>query len=230
MSLQGEIEYPLKANAQHLRSKPFSDPRAFREFTLVLDLIRSAYPTGKLLDIGCGPGWTSVLLATAGYHVTAVDVAPAMIDILQAQAQQRSVAVDCVVADASQLELPAQDYDVALFFDALHHFPNYGLALQRAYDHLAPGGMILLMEPSWLHRHSPHAKRAAQKYDVTELGFSRRELQHALGDAGFRNVLHFHDPGPVYRGWGGFLATLGAAVADFVTAFPKRKRICTALK
>ena len=230
MSLEGEINYPLKANLEHIRAKPFTDPRAFREFTLALELIREVHPTGNLLDLGCGPGWTSVFFAMAGYRVTAVDIAPTMIDILKEHAQARNVEVEYLATDASNLSLSSKDYDVALFFDSLHHFPNYEMALHSAYEHLAPGGMILLMEPSWLHRHSPHAKRAAQIYDVTELGFSRRELNNALRSTGFRNIRHFHDPGRSYRGLGGLVSTLGASLADFVSAFPQRKRIFTAQK
>ena len=230
MSIQGEINYAHRVEMSHLETKPFTDPRAFREFTLALELVRTHASGGSLLDLGCGPGWTSILFSRAGYAVTAVDIAPRMIDILEQQAAHQNVSVDAVVANVSQLDLANKSFDAAVFFDSLHHFPDYADALAAAGRHLAPGGVIVLFEPSWLHRISPHARRAAEHYDVTELGFSRRQLRRALQDAGFEGVRQHHDPGALYSGALGFARALVRVTADYVTAYPRLKRIVTARK
>ena len=71
------------------------------------------------------------------------------------------------------MSLEKRDFDGVLIFDALHHCPRYDQVVARACEHLKPGGHLLVMEPSWLHLVSPHAKEATRVYGVTELGFTR---------------------------------------------------------
>src|ERR1051325_1985892 len=83
MPKQGEIDYvknlPAEAR-EHARRKPFSDPQC-GQYLLNLGVIFSLLPAvpAKILDLGVGTGWTSVLLAQRGYQVVGVDLAPDMI-------------------------------------------------------------------------------------------------------------------------------------------------------
>jgi len=230
VSLAGEIAYAESADRQHLLRKPYDQANCLREFALGLSLIQQRGGRGALLDLGCGPGWSSILFARAGFEVTAVDVAPAMIDVLKENATAQGVCLESAVADVTSLELARSDYAVAVFFDSLHHVPGYDAALARAHEHLRPGGLLLVMEPSWLHNYSEHARRTARDLDVTELGFSRSMLNRALKTAGFVDVMHHHDPGDSYRGLLGFGRMLLAGAADFCFAYPRRRRIVTAMK
>ena len=56
-------------------------------------------PPGKALDLACGAGRNAVWLAGHGWKVTAVDGAPAAIEILQHRAAAQGVTVDARVAD-----------------------------------------------------------------------------------------------------------------------------------
>src|SRR5207244_11070644 len=83
MAKSGEIDY-LKnlgaAGVWHAANKPFSDPgcgRYLAELGAILALLPP--PPARLLDLGCGTGWTSVFFARAGYDVVGVDLAPDMI-------------------------------------------------------------------------------------------------------------------------------------------------------
>lgn len=103
-----------------------------------------------VLDAGCGTGRVLLPLARAGYAVTGLDVSPAML----ARARERLAAepelaarVTLVQADVRSFALDAR---FALAFMALNTFlhlvtlADQRAALQRLYEHLQPGGLLLL--------------------------------------------------------------------------------------
>jgi len=230
MSKQAEREYPLKVDQRHLFERPFNDPRVLREFAQALDLFLERLPGGSILDVGCGPGWTSLLLARAGYAVTGVDISERMIEIARERSVLENTPAEFVVGDMEDLDLGRVGFDGALFFDCLHHCPGYADALRRVCVHLRHGGYVALFETTWLHRYSRHARETTRAYGVTELGFTRRQLRQALTRAGFTGIRFFHDPGPSYRGLWGFCKAALRLVCDFVFCFPQAKNIVIARK
>jgi SAM-dependent methyltransferase len=230
VSKQAEREYALRVDPDHLYHKPFNDPRVLRELATVIELFQSITPRGRILDLGCGSGWTSLFLARAGFQVVGVDISERMIEIARERSQRENCPVSFIAADMEEMCLDTDHFDGALFFDCLHHCNGYLEALRRSFAHLRPGGYVLLFETTWLHRFSPRAREASRRYGVTELGFSRRQLRRALASTGFCNLRHFHDPGPAYGGFARFLWTNLRLWCDYLTAFPQAKNIIVAQK
>src|SRR5262249_29494041 len=124
MSKQAEKEYAVRVDQGHLFGKPYNDPRVFREFAVVLKVFGERVGDGKrILDVGCGPGWTSLFLARAGYDVTGVDISERMIDIARERSVHDNTPAEFHVGDMEDLDLGRYDFDGALFFDCLHHCP-----------------------------------------------------------------------------------------------------------
>jgi SAM-dependent methyltransferase len=230
MSKQAEREYATRVDQVHLFGKPFNDPRVFREFSVVLDVFGERVSGGSILDIGCGPGWTTLFLVQAGYKAVGVDISERMIEIAQERGGRDNLAAEFAVGDMEELDLGRHDFDGVLFFDCLHHCPGYPRALKRAYGHLRPGGVVLLLETTWLHRYSPHARRTTREFGVTELGFTRRQLRRALREAGFRDITFYHDPGPCYRSIRGFLKACLRLWCGYFFCSPQAKNIVVARK
>jgi SAM-dependent methyltransferase len=231
MSKQAEREYAFKIDQGYLFRKPFSEPRVFREFAMVLEVFDERLRgQGTILDFGCGTGWTSLWLARAGYRATGVDISERMIEIAHELSARENVAAEFIVADMEDVDLGRHDFDGALFFDCLHHCPDYDAALARAHAHLRPGGYLLLMETTWLHRYSPHARQVSKELGVTELGFTRRQLRRSLRTAGFTDISFLHDPGPGYRGPLGFAKASLRLFFDYFLFFPQAKNIAVARK
>jgi SAM-dependent methyltransferase len=97
---------------------------------------------GKVLDLACGTGRNALWLAANGWQVTAVDGAPAAIEILREEAARRSLAVDARVAD-----LQAGEYQIAEAawdFIAICYYLQRDL-IERAKQGVAPGGTLLVI-------------------------------------------------------------------------------------
>ncbi len=169
-----------------------------------------------VLDVGCGSGWTSLLMAQSRFSVTAVDLVPANVQLTAQRAAQWGLEITTHVADMERLELGAR-FDFALIYDALHHSARYREALARVAAHLKPGGWLLVGETTWLHRFSPRARRHAGDTGWHEHGFTVRALRGDLRGAGLVDLRRFYQGTHPYEGLGGFgwqlLRLLGAQFA-----------------
>jgi len=100
-------------------------------------------PTDRLLDVGCGDGYVTHLLAarlTAGYAV-GVDTSPRM--IAKAAISGAGGRVWFLVADARHLPLRGR-FDVVVSFNALHWVPEQRQALAAIAATTRPGGRVLV--------------------------------------------------------------------------------------
>jgi SAM-dependent methyltransferase len=200
MAKSGEIDYLRnlgEAGVWHAANKPFSDPgcaRYLAEMAAVMALLPP--PPARLLDLGCGTGWTSVFFARACYEVVGVDLAPDM--IAQAEANRARAGLDSltfVVCDYEELPFD-REFDGAVFYDALHHAVDEAAALAGAFRALRPGGVCVTSEPGEGHHISPEALAAVRRYNVTEKEMPPRriiELGRAAGFTGFRVYPHAFD-------------------------------------
>jgi SAM-dependent methyltransferase len=155
-------------------------------------------PPATVLDVGCGPGWTTAFLAEAGYGATGVDLVPANVDVARERAARWGLQARFEVADMDHLDLD-NTWDAALLLDALHHSTRQADVLAGIARHLRPGGWLLLGEPSVLHRLSPHARRTSRAEGWTERGVSVRALRRDLRAAGFGEARRFHGPTRPYE-------------------------------
>jgi 2-polyprenyl-3-methyl-5-hydroxy-6-metoxy-1,4-benzoquinol methylase len=211
-----EIESRTPELLAYEAAKPFAtDPAHFVEWATVELMLKAiALPKGaRILDIGCGGGWTSLFLAEGGYSVTGYDLVPANIELARRRAERWGCSVRFEVADMENLpdDGPA---DGALLFDALHHSSRHSAVLQAIAGRLAPGGWLLLGEPTWLHLISPNARAVRRERGWIEQGFTMRGLRRDLYNAGFTDVRRFFQPTRPYEGRGGaFLWQLTRLVA-----------------
>ncbi len=107
-------------------------------------------PGTRVLDVGCGVGRWSRLLASKGAQVTGVDLSPTMIAQAQRRAAADGVADRCQfqVQDLSKLDVGGQ-FDLVLGVTVLQHILDGDLlrsAVQRMTGHMAPGGRMILLE------------------------------------------------------------------------------------
>ncbi|MGH8139230.1 MAG: SAM-dependent methyltransferase [Steroidobacteraceae bacterium] len=104
----------------------------------------------RVLDVGCGVGRWSRLLAARGAVVTGVDLSPTMIAQAQHRAAAEGVADRCHfrVQDLSSLDV-GEKFDLVLGVTVLQHILDPGAlraALMAMTAHLATGGRMILLE------------------------------------------------------------------------------------
>jgi ubiquinone/menaquinone biosynthesis C-methylase UbiE len=196
MPKQGDIDY-LKnigdAGVRHATDKPFSGGE-FAKHLIDLGVIAGLLPPppARILDLGCGTGWTSCFLARRGYQVVGQDISADMIDQAQLNRTRYEVGenLSFVVCDYEEMRF-VEEFDAALFFDSLHHSVDEEAALRMVYRALRPNGVCITSEPGDGHAKSPHARQAMERYQVTERDMPARRIRKAARKAGFRDFRTF---------------------------------------
>lgn len=224
-SKKHEIEYVNNLTLKEkdwLLSKPFGDYNLkesflrIRDFSYIVELLK--LDEGKkiaLLDLGCGSGWTSIMLAKLGVKVTAADISPDMIKIAKENAEKESLAVKFMVSDIEKGNFK-NTFDRVLIYDALHHCPKEERVLRNAFQALKRGGLLLLVEPNIKHQKDVEAQKIAKRFGVLEKGFTPKYLKKQMKKIGFREVTRFHcnygvnKPSP--EGFSAFLKHLGRLI------------------
>ncbi len=98
----------------------------------------------RALDVGCGTGTFTCLLADRAARVDGIDLSPGMISAARRGTEGRSnVRFD--VADVLESPLEANRYEVISTLATLHHVPLEP-ALRRLAAALAPGGTLLVLD------------------------------------------------------------------------------------
>jgi 2-polyprenyl-3-methyl-5-hydroxy-6-metoxy-1,4-benzoquinol methylase len=104
---------------------------------------------GRVAEIGCGVGWSSISLAQGfpNIQIDAVDVDAASIKQAQHNAQQAGVTDRIVFHLASAEEAPLSgSYDLVTAFEVIHDMAYPVKALRRMHELAAPDGAVLIAD------------------------------------------------------------------------------------
>jgi 2-polyprenyl-3-methyl-5-hydroxy-6-metoxy-1,4-benzoquinol methylase len=109
-------------------------------------------PGGRLLDLGCGSGWLSFLIAEQGMSVLGIDVSKEQINAANELKAKRGVGnVDFECADFMEWDSGRYEgYFDSVFVSAfMHHLPEIELELivRKIASVVKPGGRVFLYEP-----------------------------------------------------------------------------------
>jgi SAM-dependent methyltransferase len=94
------------------------------------------------LDIGCGEGHNTRLLARRGAQVTAIDIAEGFIDYARQAEADEPLGVDYRVASAVELPFADATFDFATGFMSFMDIPETDKVLSEAFRVLKPGGFL----------------------------------------------------------------------------------------
>jgi len=104
-------------------------------------------PNGKVLDICCGIGYGSFLLAASGARqVLGVDISEEAVATARSQPNLPNLSFE--IEDACA-HLPGLDsWDLITCFEGVEHVPSPELLLDRIYKALRPGGLAIISTPN----------------------------------------------------------------------------------
>lgn len=152
-----------------------------------------------VLDVGCGPGFFSVLLARLGYEVTAVDYTENMLAEARKNAAHYGVDIDFRRMDAQKLDFEDGIFDLVISRNVLWNLEQPEQAYREWLRVLKPNGTVMNFDGNfyyyvtdaeygdrtrWEHKHMqginansidrigehlPMARRLRPEWDVQEL-------------------------------------------------------------
>jgi 2-polyprenyl-6-hydroxyphenyl methylase/3-demethylubiquinone-9 3-methyltransferase len=159
VSAAGTQPHAARANADPAELAKFDasaarfwDPDGEYRPLHLLNPLRSAFIAARaplagapLLDVGCGGGLLAESLARAGARVTAIDLAPGMIEVARLHAAQSALAIDYRIAPAEQLAgAQPQGFSVVTCMEMLEHVPEPAALMATLAQLLAPGGSLFI--------------------------------------------------------------------------------------
>ena len=121
-------------------------PPAFFEHLLELGIIRQGK---RVLDLGTGTGTIARGCALAGSTVTAIDIAPELMEQARQLDQSAGVTITYHVAPAEETGLPEKSFDVVIAGQCWHWFdrPRAANEVKRL---LVPDGTVMIAHLDWI--------------------------------------------------------------------------------
>lgn len=104
------------------------------------------WKTKKVLDVGCGLGIFTKILADLGAKVTGLDALPSALKAAKSYCPKANF----VCQDAGKIQLE-QKFDLIFAKDIIEHIKNDQLFLKKLSEHLVPGGYL------WLNTQNSHS-------------------------------------------------------------------------
>lgn len=154
------------------------------------------------LDIGCGEGHNTRLLAGSGATMTGIDIAPTFVRYAQEAEREHPLGITYLEATASCLPFADQQFDFATAFMSLQDIPDQEGALREVFRVLRPRGFFQF---SIIH----------PCFQTPKFGWVRddegRKVAITVGD-------YFRDPSCRVDEW-----TFGAAPQELKNQYPKFK-------
>jgi SAM-dependent methyltransferase len=157
----------------------------------------------KVLDVACGPGWTSHFLVKLGHQVYGLDIAPDLIEIARKRIASEPFQVyegyplsaHFYVHDIEEEPLNIDTLCVAAFFEsALHHFYNPIQALRNVSANLQEDGIICIWEGRAPDPGTPsfeHYMDLMKRYHTLERPYTKQQLIDLLDICGFHHYEFF---------------------------------------
>ena len=144
-------------------------------------------PGDQTLDLGCGTGWATRLLANAapGSSAVGVDVSPAMIARAEAQ-HDFTYRARYEVGRFEALDFPDGKFQKAFSMEALYYAVDLGRALGELLRVLEPGGTADVIIDRFAE--SPHTESWSEQVGLAMHFFSEAEWRERFERAGFERV------------------------------------------
>jgi ubiquinone/menaquinone biosynthesis C-methylase UbiE len=139
---------------------------AFRDVlpALAEELFAEVQDVRRGLDVGCGPGQFTVLIAErlARAEMWGIDLAPTMIELARGHAAASPAAsrLHFEVADVAGLPFPDGHFDAVFSSGSIKHWPDQAAGLREIHRVLAPGGRAFIGE---MNRLAPPEAIAAER-------------------------------------------------------------------
>ena len=190
----GTLQYSREVTRRRYRVEPH-----IRDFAGFNDP-EKVWPSMRVLEIGCGIGTDTIEFAKCGAFVTAADLSNESLEIADDRTKTHDLSglVRFVQANAEELNLGTNNFDLVYSFGVIHHTPDPLRALQSVRDHCNPLTDVRIMV---YHAFSMKVMKtllmnrfrwgSIAKYSEAQTGspvthvYTRRQAKELMESAGF---------------------------------------------
>ncbi|MGD9212313.1 MAG: methyltransferase domain-containing protein [Desulfobacteraceae bacterium] len=126
-----------------------------KEKELWLDLLERNVSKGKkikILDVGCGTGFLSLLLSELGCDVAGIDLSATMRAEAQRKAQKMGLSLTLLPGDAEAPDFPDESFDVIISRHVVWTLPEPSKALSNWKRLLKPNGRVVIIDGVWISK------------------------------------------------------------------------------
>lgn len=103
----------------------------------------------KILDVGCGSGFFTILLGKQGHEVLGTDLTPDMIKKSRELAKEEGIDCKFEIMDAENLDFPDETFDVVISRNLTWTLPDAGHAYEEWCRVLKKGGILLNFDANY---------------------------------------------------------------------------------
>lgn len=147
----------------------------------------------RILDVGCGPGFFTIMLARLGHKVTSMDGAAGMVECARKNAKADGQRADIYLGDAVRLEQEKENsLDAIVSRDVVWTLYDPEKAFVRWHALLKPGGKAVIYDGDYRRDHSSlryYLLKAVSNVIkwITE-GRKAGKAQHGTQENGFEDL------------------------------------------
>lgn len=101
-----------------------------------------------VLDLACGEGYNTRILAGKGAKTTGIDFSPKMIELAKQEEAKKQLGIEYFILDAANLKgVPDSHFDLVTCFMALQDIENFRMAISEVSRVLKPDGRFVFAIP-----------------------------------------------------------------------------------
>jgi arsenite methyltransferase len=149
--------------------------------------IMDVQASDRVLDLGCGSGWATRLVAKR-FHpkkIVGIDISDEM--VRRATEQSQGIAnIGFKQGAAEKIPAPDGSFDKIFSIESFYYWPDQAAGLKEARRVLVPGGKLFILIN--LYKDNPYSLRWANELKVPVHALSEAEYINLLTSAGFANA------------------------------------------
>ena len=135
----------------------------------------------KILDVGAGPGFISIILTEAGYDVTAFDFSESMLAEAKSNAKDLADVITFIQGDAMNLPFKDKSFDVVFSRNLTWNLPDPKKAYRQWVRVLKPCGLMMVFDANWYTYLVDEAKK--EEYNQDRMNVAEEGLgDYNIGD------------------------------------------------
>jgi 2-polyprenyl-3-methyl-5-hydroxy-6-metoxy-1,4-benzoquinol methylase len=197
-------------SGDYLRDRPHVEAK----FAAVLEHVERYVAPGRLLDVGCGPGFLLSAARARGWDVRGIDLNP------WAAAHARDeLGLDVTRASLEEAGFDDAGFDAITMMDLVEHVPDPDALVREAARIVRPGGMLVILTPD---AGAPVSRALGARWPEVQRAGEHLVL---LSRAGATSVLERNGCEPVGWHYVGKTASLETLLDDVAPAAPLAARL-----